>query len=256
MSSTMRRDGASPIPVAAGGQYPKEFEAALSKLGQSERVSAHFSGPRGWQAWLKRLLDVVGAAAGGLVLLPVFLAVAVGIRLTSPGPVLFTQKRIGKGGRQFTFYKFRSMIDGDDARHREYSEAFVRNGSEAGLDDRGRKVYKITDDPRVTRIGRFLRRMSLDEFPQLMNVLKGEMSLVGPRPCLPYEWDLYEGWHKARLGATPGLTGLWQVTGRSNVTFNDMVILDLYYLYNWSFLWDLKLILQTIPVIIFGKGGH
>ena len=256
MSSTIRRDGPDHIPVVAGERYSKEFETALSRLGQSEPVSQHFSGPHGWQSWLKRLFDLAGATVGGLVLLPVFLAVAIGIKLTSPGPILFRQKRIGKDGKEFTFYKFRSMIDGDDARHREYSEAFVRNGSEAGLDERGRKVYKITDDPRITRVGRFLRRTSLDEFPQLVNVLRGDMSLVGPRPCLPYEWELYEGWHKARLGATPGLTGLWQVTGRSNVSFNDMVILDLYYLYNWSFLWDLKLILQTIPVIILGKGGH
>jgi lipopolysaccharide/colanic/teichoic acid biosynthesis glycosyltransferase len=205
---------------------------------------------------VKRAFDLAGATAGGLVLLPVFFFVSLGIKLTSRGPILFRQQRIGKGGKQFVFYKFRSMVNGDDKRHREYFENFVRNGTKAGLDYRGRKVYKITDDPRVTPFGRFLRRTSLDEFPQLINVLKGEMSLVGPRPCLPYEWELYEDWQKTRLSATPGLTGLWQVTGRSNVTFHDMVMLDLYYIYNWSFLWDLKLIVRTIPVIMFGKGGH
>ena len=234
----------------------REFESALSGLKGSPAVSVPFPRPSQRQLALKRAFDIAGASAGGLVLLPVFAVVAGIIKLTSPGPVLFRQKRIGRDGREFTFYKFRSMVTGDDKRHREYFEAFVKNGTEAALDDRGRKVYKITDDPRVTAFGRFLRRTSLDEFPQIINVLKGEMSLVGPRPCLPYEWELYENWQKARLAATPGLTGLWQVTGRSNVTFHDMVILDLYYRYNWSFLWDLKLILQTIPVILLGKGGH
>ena len=241
---------------SAAERDSKEFESALSSLKGSPSGRILFPSPSRWQLALKRAFDVAGASAGGLVLLPVFLLVAVVIKLTSPGPVLFRQKRIGRDGKEFTFYKFRSMVGGDDSRHREYFEAFVKNGTEAAVDDRGRKVYKITDDPRVTPFGRFLRRTSLDEFPQLINVLKGDMSLVGPRPCLPYEWDLYEDWQKARLSATPGLTGLWQVAGRSNVTFHDMVILDLYYRYNWSFLWDLKLILQTIPVIIFGKGGH
>jgi len=202
------------------------------------------------------LFDVMGALLGGIILLPVLLVLAALIKVTSPGPVLFKQKRVGKSGKEFTFYKFRSMVRGDDRRHREYCEVFVKNGTEAGRDDRGRKVYKITDDPRVTPLGHFLRKTSLDEFPQLLNVLKGDMSLVGPRPCLPYEWELYEGWQRARLATTPGLTGLWQVTGRSNVSFHDMVVLDLYYLHNWSFWWDLKLILQTVPVILLGKGGH
>jgi len=211
---------------------------------------------RGWRLSVKRAIDVVGAVVGGVVLIPVFLVTAVAIRLTSPGPVFFKQKRIGKDGREFIFYKFRSMITGDDSKYKEYLKAFVEDGREAGIDNKGRKVYKIMDDPRVTSFGRFLRRTSLDEFPQIINVLKGEMSLVGPRPCLPYEWDLYEDWEKARLSVTPGLTGLWQVTGRSNVTFHDMVLLDLYYISNWSFWWDLKLIFQTIPVILLGKGAH
>ena len=211
---------------------------------------------RGWRRSVKRIIDVVGATIGAIILIPVFLVTAVVIKLTSPGPVFFKQTRVGKGGRQFTFYKFRSMVSGDDSKYKEYLKAFVEDGREAGIDNKGRKVYKIMDDPRITSFGHFLRKTSLDEFPQIINVLKGEMSLVGPRPCLPYEWDLYEDWEKARLSVTPGLTGLWQVTGRSNVTFHDMVLLDLYYISNWSFWWDLKLIFQTIPVILLGKGAH
>ncbi|MFH0777490.1 MAG: sugar transferase, partial [Candidatus Eisenbacteria bacterium] len=204
----------------------------------------------------KRAMDVIGAVIGGALLMPGFLTAALLIKLTSAGPVLYKQRRVGKDGREFTLYKFRSMVTGDDSRYREYVKAFVENGKAAGVDSRGRKIYKIADDPRITRVGRFLRKTSLDEFPQILNVLKGEMSLVGPRPCLPYEWELYEDWQRERLSVTPGLTGLWQVTGRSNVSFNEMVLLDLYYVSNWSFWWDLKLILQTVPVILLGKGGH
>ncbi|MCX5800992.1 MAG: sugar transferase [Candidatus Eisenbacteria bacterium] len=211
---------------------------------------------RGWRTQLKRVADVLGALVGAIVLLPVFLVTAVLIKLTSSGPIFFKQTRIGKNGKEFTFYKFRSMVSGDDSKHKEYLKAFVEDNREAAVDGNGRKVYKITDDPRITPFGRFLRKTSLDEFPQIANVLKGDMSLVGPRPCLPYEWEFYEDWQKERLSVTPGLTGLWQVTGRSNVSFRDMVILDLYYISNWSFWWDLKLILQTIPVILLGKGAH
>jgi exopolysaccharide biosynthesis polyprenyl glycosylphosphotransferase len=211
---------------------------------------------RAWRVTVKRILDVLGALAGGIILLPVFLVTALLVKLSSPGPVLFKQRRIGKNGREFTFYKFRSMVSGDDTRHREYLKEFVENNREAAVDGKGRKVYKIMDDPRITPFGRFLRRTSLDEFPQLINVLKGDMSLVGPRPCLPYEWALYEDWQKERLAVTPGLTGLWQVTGRSNVSFQEMVILDLFYISNWSFLKDLKLIFQTVPVILMGRGAH
>ena len=157
----------------------------------------------------------------------------------------------------FHFFKFRSMVvDNDDQVHRAYLENLVRNGAEATLDRKGHKVYKLLDDPRVTPIGAFLRRTSLDELPQLWNIIKGEMSLVGPRPCLSYEWDLHKEWQKRRLDVTPGLTGLWQVTGRSRVPFEDMVLLDLYYIAHWSIGLDLELILRTVPVIFSGRGGH
>jgi len=211
---------------------------------------------KGSRLSVKRVIDIIGATAGAIVLSPVFAVAALLIKLTSPGPVFFKQTRVGKGGREFTFYKFRSMVSGDDSKYREYLRAFVEDGREAGVDNKGRKVYKLIDDPRITSFGRLLRRTSLDEFPQIINVLKGDMSLVGPRPCLPFEWELYQDWEKARLSVTPGLTGLWQVTGRSNVSFHDMVMLDLYYISNWSFWWDLRLIFRTIPVILLGRGAH
>ncbi|MFB3909318.1 MAG: sugar transferase [Candidatus Eisenbacteria bacterium] len=208
---------------------------------------------------IKRAIDVAGAGLGGLLILPFLLAVAAAIKLSSPGPVLFKQTRIGKGGQPFTFYKFRSMVvtqsPEEDEEHQRYLEEFIKNRAPAGVDLSGRKIYKLTDDPRITGVGRLLRRMSLDELPQLWNVLRGEMSLVGPRPCLPFEYDLYEEWQQRRLDVTPGMTGLWQVTGRSYVTFEDMVLLDLFYIGNWSLTLDSKLLLRTVPVILFGKGG-
>ncbi len=237
------------------------FSAIRERLGAEDLdglplVAFHPPTLRRWRVTAKRALDVIGALIGGIVMLPIFLVTATLVKLSSPGPILFKQTRVGKDGKEFTFYKFRSMVSGDDSKHREYLKEFVANGREAALDRKGRKVYKIMDDPRVTRLGRFLRRTSLDEFPQLINVLRGDMSLVGPRPCLPYEWALYESWQRERLSVKPGLTGLWQVTGRSNVSFHEMVILDLFYITNWSFRRDLRLILQTVPVILLGRGAH
>lgn len=206
---------------------------------------------------VKRAIDIAGALAGLLLLLPFLALIALLIKLTSPGPVLYRQERVGRGGRIFHFYKFRSMIvDADEKVHRAYLENLVRNGSAAGVDEGGQLVYKLVNDPRVTRVGGFLRRTSLDELPQLWNILKGEMSLVGPRPCLSYEWELYKDWQKRRLDVTPGLTGLWQVTGRSRVSFEDMVLLDLYYIAHWSVGLDLELILRTVPIMLSGRGGH
>jgi exopolysaccharide biosynthesis polyprenyl glycosylphosphotransferase len=249
------RKGHVVLAASPALQIIKKNRGALSLSGVP-LVRFRLTRLKGRRLDVKRVMDVVGAVIGTIVLFPVFLIAAILIKLTSPGPVFFKQTRIGKEGREFMFYKFRSMVSGDDSKYREYLKAFVEDDREATVDDKGRKVYKIIDDPRITPFGHFLRRTSLDEFPQIINVLKGDMSLVGPRPCLPYEWDLYKDWEKARLSVTPGLTGLWQVTGRSNVSFRDMVILDLYYISNWSFWWDLKLIFETVPVILLGKGAH
>lgn len=211
---------------------------------------------RGPRMRLKRLIDLTGTVLGGILILPLLLAIACAIRLSSPGPVLYQQRRIGREGRPFTMFKFRSMVvhEEDDDHHR-YLEEFLKNGAPAGTDGHGQKIYKRVDDPRITRVGHLLRRTSLDELPQLWNVLRGEMSLIGPRPCLPFEYDLYEDWQRRRLDVTPGMTGLWQVTGRSYVTFEDMVLLDLFYIGNWSLGLDAKILLRTVPVILFGKGG-
>lgn len=211
--------------------------------------------PRRVERWLKRAFDMTVTLAGGLVLLPLLLLVALAVKVTSRGPVLYAQTRVGRGGRSFRMYKFRSMVvSNDDSRHREYVAALVKDGSAAGRDANGRPVYKILDDPRVTLVGRLIRATSVDELPQLLNVLRGDMSLVGPRPCLPFEFELYDDWQRRRLDTTPGITGLWQVSGRSLLSFEEMVLLDLYYVANWSFGLDLKVLCRTIPEVLYWRG--
>lgn len=169
---------------------------------------------------VKRCSDLTISLLSILLLSPLLLLISVGIKLTSRGPVLFRQKRIGEGGKEFTFYKFRSMYENaDSSAHQKWMEDFISNG-----DPDAKGVQKMTKDHRVTELGHFLRRSSLDELPQLVNVLKGEMSLIGPRPPIPYEAELYKRWHKKRLNTKPGITGLWQVSGRSSVSFNDMLL--------------------------------
>jgi len=230
---------------------PMTREAGIPMLRLGTAVSS------GSGMMTKRALDVILSASMGLVLTPVMLVIAALVWLTSPGPVLYAQERVGKGGRRFRMLKFRSMkTSNDDRHHREYVESLMRQGDAAGFDPAGRPIYKIIDDPRVTWLGRFLRRTSLDELPQLINVLRGEMSLIGPRPCLPFEYELYEEWHRRRLDVTPGMTGLWQVSGRSLLSFEEMVLLDLYYGANWSFALDLKLLWRTIPEVLYARGAR
>jgi exopolysaccharide biosynthesis polyprenyl glycosylphosphotransferase len=205
----------------------------------------------------KRIFDAAAAGLMVFLLLPVFLILAILVKRSSPGPVLFVQERLGRNGRPFKFYKFRSMrSDADDVVHRQFAAMFI-NGDQDGCHEcnGGKKLFKLEKDPRVTTVGRWLRRTSLDELPQLLNVIKGDMSLVGPRPPISYEIDNYQPWHFERLKVVPGLTGLWQVAGRSKVTFDEMVHLDLHYINNWSLLLDLKILLRTIPVVLRGTGG-
>lgn len=210
----------------------------------------------GIRLFAKRAFDVAAVTLGGILLLPLLAAIAVAVKLTSPGPVLYRQKRMGRGGKPFTMFKFRSMVAGnDDRRHRDYVQELM-NGTGSRVDGDGQPVFKLVDDPRITPLGKLLRRSSLDELPQLWNVLIGEMSLVGPRPCLPYEWELYRPWQRRRLDAVPGITGLWQVAGRSRVSFEDMVLLDLHYIANWSLPGDLAILARTVPVVLDGRGGH
>jgi exopolysaccharide biosynthesis polyprenyl glycosylphosphotransferase len=204
----------------------------------------------------KRFYDIVLSLLLIAVFSPAFLVIILLIFISSPGPVFFRQKRIGKDARPFMFVKFRSMLmNTDETIHREYLKKLIANGDSADAKD-GRRIFKIENDPRVTALGRFLRRTSMDELPQLFNVLKGDMSLVGPRPCIPYEYELYKEWHKRRLSVLPGITGVWQVRGRSAVNFDDMVALDIFYVENWSVWLDLKILFQTAPVVLFCRGAH
>ena len=208
---------------------------------------------------IKQAIDALGSLMALIILSPIFLAIAVAIRLSSPGPILFRQKRIGQYGVPFTCLKFRSMHAVNDSRiHKEYVRRFIAGSVDAGVSDTDDKaVYKLTADPRVTRVGRLLRKTSLDELPQLFNVLLGEMSLVGPRPPIPYELEAYDVWHRRRLlEVKPGITGLWQVNGRSRLRFDDMVRLDLKYAQAWSLGLDLKILLQTPRAVFSGDGAH
>ena len=206
----------------------------------------------------KRAIDIIGSALGLLIGAPVFLLIALAIKLSSKGPVFFRQQRVGQFGAPFVFLKFRSMrVDNDCAIHRDYVKALISGRAEQkSSSGTGQGVYKLTKDPRVTRIGALLRRTSLDELPQLYNVLKGEMSLVGPRPAIPYEVEAYELWHRRRvLEAKPGLTGLWQVKGRSRVTFDEMVRLDVRYAITRSLWLDLKIMMGTPRAVFWGEGA-
>jgi len=207
----------------------------------------------------KRALDIVGSAFGLVIFAPIFLAISLAIKLTSKGPVFFRQQRIGHFGKPFVFLKFRSMyLNNDPKIHLDYIKQLISGKAEKQPSNgNGQGVYKLTADPRVTRVGAFLRRTSLDELPQLINVLRGEMSLVGPRPPIPYEVDTYETWHRRRvLEAKPGITGLWQVSGRSRVGFDEMVRLDVRYAMQRSFWLDLKILLQTPRAVILGEGAY
>jgi exopolysaccharide biosynthesis polyprenyl glycosylphosphotransferase len=212
---------------------------------------------KGLPLMLKRALDLVGASLGLLFLSPLFLLISILIKLDSSGPAIFKQKRVGKNGHIFTFYKFRSMyVSGDEEIHRSYVTNLIRGEARKMARKVGaKKVFKLADDPRVTRVGRFLRRTSLDELPQLFNVLKGEMSLVGPRPPIPYEVELYEDWQMKRLSVLPGITGYWQVEGRANKDYNEMVKMDLQYIKNWSLWLDLKILSKTIKVVLSREGA-
>ena len=197
-----------------------------------------------------RLLDIL-VAAGVLVLLsPLWLAIAAVIRATSPGPALFRRTVVGRGGRPFTYYKFRSMVDGDDGHHRAWLREFVINDAPYEGDR-----FKVTDDRRITPVGRVLRRLSLDEVPQLLNVLSGEMSVVGPRPPIVEEFALYDERACRRLAVKPGITGLYQVTARSRVPFSGMLALDLEYIERRSLALDLWIMLRTAAVMLCGRGA-
>jgi lipopolysaccharide/colanic/teichoic acid biosynthesis glycosyltransferase len=227
----------------------KQLEAAETfslRIGKLEHSQIQLALKRGLDALLSSILLILGA--------PLLAAIALGVKGTSPGPVIFKQTRLGRNGVPFTFYKFRTMFhDNDDAVHRSFAQSFINGRMEKRG---GARIFKMVRDPRVTPLGALLRHSSLDELPQLWNVLKGEMSLVGPRPPIHYELDHYQDWHKDRLKVKPGLTGLWQVSGRSSVPFDEMVMLDLHYITHWSLTLDLKIMAKTVPVLLRGDGAY
>jgi exopolysaccharide biosynthesis polyprenyl glycosylphosphotransferase len=196
--------------------------------------------------FLKRGVDVAFSLLILILAAPLMGLVALIVKLDSPGPVLFRQERVGKGGKSFTLFKFRSMTTGA-----EELKDLLRDLNEADG-----PIFKIKEDPRVTRLGRLLRRLSLDELPQFYNVLRSDMSLIGPRPPIPEEVAQYKPWHKRRLEVAPGITGLWQVSGRSELPFDEMALLDIYYVEQWSPALDLKILLRTIPTVLFGDGAY
>lgn len=208
---------------------------------------------------VKRGIDICGSALLAIVCSPLFLAIAIAIKWSSKGPILFRQERVGQFGQSFTFLKFRSMyVDNDHTVHKEFVTKLIAQGKEAESPFGNKQgIYKLTNDKRVTRVGKFIRKTSLDELPQLINVLKGDMSLVGPRPPIPYELAAYQIWHRRRvLEVKPGITGLWQVTGRSRVKFDEMVRLDLRYATTWTPWLDLKILLRTPLAVIRGSGAY
>ena len=223
--------------------------------------------------FLKRCLDVTVVLLSLLLIAPLMVLIAVIVKLDSPGPAIFIQKRVGakrsfNGSSwfwepvSFNMYKFRTMKTGASSKiHHEFMKAYIQ-GNEAKLDHirserkKEKARYKITNDPRVTKLGLFLRKSSLDELPQLINVLKGQMSLVGPRPAIPYEVEIYKQWHHQRLETMQGITGLWQVKGRSQTTFDDMVNMDIEYIQNQSIWQDIRLLMLTVPASIWGKGAR
>jgi exopolysaccharide biosynthesis polyprenyl glycosylphosphotransferase len=205
---------------------------------------------------LKRGMDIAGSLLAILLASPLFLVIAALIKLTSEGPIVFKQARVGQGGKLFVFFKFRSMyVNNDHSIHKDYVTRMIAGQKVAHDDGTATGTYKLVNDPRITRIGAFLRRSSLDELPQLFNVLRGEMSLIGPRPPLPYEVERYSLWHRRRVvDVKPGITGLWQVSGRNRTTFDEMVRLDLHYIVHWSLWMDIKILLKS-PLAIFSGSG-
>jgi len=248
---------------ATTSSYPDHIFESLEKIGAIQPDAHPFelkdSMDNVWfKLFLKRVLDIVGSIIGILILAPVMLVTALVIKATSPGPVIFSQIRLGKKGIPFKFYKFRSMhVDMDDKIHREYIQNFI-NGHLAKINqgDAEEPFYKMKADPRITRIGRFIRKTSIDEIPQFFNVLKGDMSLVGPRPPLSYEAEKYQSWHLRRIvDMKPGITGLWQIEGRSKTEWDDAVRLDIRYIQNWSLIMDLKILFRTVYIVLWCRGA-
>ena len=214
-------------------------------------VSTHYN--NGITLAFKRFIDIVISIFALIILSPVILFIMIAIKVSAPGKILFKQARVGKNGKEFQFYKFRSMRESTED---DKEEDRVKKMIEFMKDDNADSGTKIINNSRITWIGKIIRKTSLDELPQLLNVLKGEMSIVGPRPCLPYEYENYDDWQRRRVNVIPGCTGVWQVWGRSSVSFKESVVLDLYYINNMSPWFDLQIMLQTVPAILTARGAE
>ncbi len=232
------------IGFAGGVVEPTVLSEVVSVEVVRPERAAGLLGAHWWQVAVKRAIDLLGATAMILVLSPILIIAAAAVAFTSPGPILYRQRRVGRDGEPFTMVKFRSMYD------RAHEQRDLRRNEATG------PVFKIRDDPRITGVGRVLRRLSIDELPQLFNVVKGEMSLVGPRPALPEECAHYTEREMGRLMVKPGLTCRWQVSGRSDVTFEQWVDMDLEYIDTWSLRQDFVLMLKTVPAVISGRGAY
>jgi lipopolysaccharide/colanic/teichoic acid biosynthesis glycosyltransferase len=242
--------------------YPEEWDHNKPQRPSNSTLYPDLSkrdeGRKAYRA-TKRVMDIIGSVAALIAFSPLFLVITAAIKLTSKGPVFFRQPRVGQHGISFTFLKFRSMyVNNDASAHKEFVKKLIAGKAEQhSSNGNGGVVYKMTRDSRITPIGAFLRKTSLDELPQFLNVLKGEMSLVGPRPAIAYEVEAYDTWHRRRvLEAKPGITGLWQVCGRSRVKFDEMVRLDLRYAQSWTPWLDIKILMRTPAVVILGDGAH
>jgi exopolysaccharide biosynthesis polyprenyl glycosylphosphotransferase len=244
-------------------EFPREQDLDRCELPQNQvlypEVKKKYTA-KGGPFLVKRIIDIAGSVAGLIIFSPFFLVIPLLIKATSRGPILFRQQRVGLYGKKFMFLKFRTMYVGNDSRvHEEYIKKLISGKIDAENNDgtSQKPVYKITNDKRVTPIGEFLRKTSLDELPQFINVLLGDMSLVGPRPPIPYEVQNYDIWHRCRVvEVKPGITGLWQVMGRSTTSFDEMVRLDIKYSREWSLWLDLKIIVMTPWAVLKGKGAY
>ena len=239
--------------------FPEEWSRKLGQFPNDRVLYPDVTGRNKRNTLLnvaKRLADILGSLAALVLFAPIFALIAALVKLTSQGPVIFRQERLGQFGKSFMFYKFRTMhLDNDSKIHHEFMKKIINGGSGSSVEGSNSvgRVYKMTDDPRITKIGKILRGLSLDELPQFINVLKGDMSLVGPRPPIAYEYLEYDLWHRRRLlEAKPGITGLWQVSGRSRIRFDDMVRLDLRYARTWSPWLDMKIVARTPGAVFFG----
>jgi exopolysaccharide biosynthesis polyprenyl glycosylphosphotransferase len=257
----LNRNGSVP-PSVITATYPEDiFQRLLDKKkGQRDLFTPDLDESKKtcrFSFIIKRGLDIVGSLIGLILSFPIIVITAIAIKATSPGPIIFRQTRVGLKGKRFLFYKFRSMYwNSDDQIHRQYVTDLI-NGNHEKINqvNRGKPLFKMNTDPRITRVGRIIRKLSIDELPQFFNVLKGDMSLVGPRPPLPYEVENYNPWHLKRIKVKPGITGLWQVDGRSRTSFDDMVRMDLRYIQNWSLWRDAQILIKTVRAVFYPKGA-